>query len=232
MGIDPVTHAPRLDLLDLSSLLNSPQLNMSNLLRLHRLVNPGELGLALCLLSSHAENPDILLQKLQENQLFNSQLVQSHRAPVSPPNQVENIIQQRIIPSSLATSSFHDQFQSSQGDMAGHFSGDNTNSVDQIFKDNIAAPPAGHQSLPLNLPSFCHGISDLSDNWSSQSLDLSNNNNSSQNFSFDSILSALLSSPAPLDSALGVASGCTVVGRESFCSNLLEFEIPESGYIF
>ncbi|KAI3473906.1 hypothetical protein Pfo_028100 [Paulownia fortunei] len=180
MGIDPVTHAPRLDLLDLSSLLSSPQLNLSNLLRLQTLLNPEALRLAMSLLSSH-----------NENQLLNSQ-VQS-QAPVIQPNQYENIINQQI-PSNLTTSSFHNQSQSLQGDM-GHFSMGSTNSSGQIFQDNLTPTTTNtttsDRSLPTDLPSFCYGISDqkradLSDNSSFQSLNSSSSNNNSQNFSFDS----------------------------------------------
>ncbi|GMP54340.1 hypothetical protein CsSME_00019542 [Camellia sinensis var. sinensis] len=40
MGIDPVTHSTRLDLLDMSSILSSAQFNLSNFLPLQTLVNP------------------------------------------------------------------------------------------------------------------------------------------------------------------------------------------------
>ncbi|KAL0399971.1 UNVERIFIED_CONTAM: Transcription factor [Sesamum radiatum] len=230
MGIDPVTHAPRLDLLDLSSLLSSPQLNLSNLVRLQTLLNPEALRLALSLLPSQNENPDILLQKkLQENQLLNSQL--QGQAPAIQPNQFENIINQQT-PSNLPTSSFQNPPQSLQGDL-GHYSIDSTNSTCQIFQ-NIFTRTAtattttttSDQSLPTDLPRFCYGISDqmrtdLSDNSSFQSFNSSSSINNSQNFSFDSVLSTPLSSPPPLINC------STEDERESFCSNLMRFEIPE-----
>ncbi|PIM97996.1 Transcription factor, Myb superfamily [Handroanthus impetiginosus] len=190
MGIDPVTHATRLDLLDLSSLLNSPQLNLTNLLHLQTLLNPEALRLALSLLSSHTENPDILLQKLQENHLLNSQL--QNQAPiVQRPNQFDNIITQQI----------PNQSQSLQGDMG------------QIFQNNLS---------DQCLNSFCNGIPDQfgadlsSDNSSFQSLNSNSSNNNSQNLSFDSVLSTPL------------INGSTEDERDqSFCSNLLRFEIPE-----
>ncbi|KAK6134836.1 hypothetical protein DH2020_031425 [Rehmannia glutinosa] len=220
MGIDPVTHAPRLDLLDLSSLLSSPQLNLSSLLRLQTLVNPDALRLAMNLLSSQND----------QNQLFNSQL-QNQQAPVIQPNQFDNIINQQIPSNDLTTSSFHNPSQSLQGDM-GHFPVGSTNSTGQIFQNNLK-PITSDQSLPsTDIPSFCYQIkADLSDNSSfDQSLNHSSSstNNNSHNFSFDnSVLSTPLSSPPPLNSASGFINGSTEDERDSFCSNLLRFEIPE-----
>uniref|UniRef100_A0A803LL53 Uncharacterized protein n=1 Tax=Chenopodium quinoa TaxID=63459 RepID=A0A803LL53_CHEQI len=78
MGIDPVTHSPRLDLLDLSSLLNnssfynntsqSSQMNMSRLLGMQPMVNPDLLKLATSLLSNQRQN----LQDYQGNNDFTS----------------------------------------------------------------------------------------------------------------------------------------------------------------
>ncbi|KAL2476789.1 MYB-like protein [Abeliophyllum distichum] len=58
-GIDPVTHAPHLNLFDLSSSLINlhDQFNLSNLFRLQTLVNPEALRLAATLLASNPEIP-------------------------------------------------------------------------------------------------------------------------------------------------------------------------------
>ncbi|KAI3812251.1 hypothetical protein L1987_16958 [Smallanthus sonchifolius] len=62
MGIDPVTHAPRVDFLEISSILNSAGLNLSNILNLQTLVNPQLLKLATILASSSKiENRDLFL---------------------------------------------------------------------------------------------------------------------------------------------------------------------------
>ncbi|XP_047306223.1 transcription factor MYB41-like [Impatiens glandulifera] len=61
MGIDPVTHSPRLDLLDMSSILSSAQLNLSNLLGLQALMNPELLRLLSGLLPSNP--PQVLNQQ-------------------------------------------------------------------------------------------------------------------------------------------------------------------------
>lgn len=70
MGIDPVTHTPRLDLLELSSIisssLNQSQINPSNLLSLGSILNPDLINLATTLFSPPQNNN---LQSLQQNQV-------------------------------------------------------------------------------------------------------------------------------------------------------------------
>ncbi|KAE8672938.1 Transcription factor MYB32 [Hibiscus syriacus] len=73
-GIDPVTHAPRLDFLELSSILGltlcgQSVVNASNLLGAQTLLNPQLLSLANTILSLKQENPDSVLQYLNQNQL-------------------------------------------------------------------------------------------------------------------------------------------------------------------
>nr|GEW45001.1 transcription factor MYB41-like [Tanacetum cinerariifolium] len=63
-GIGPVTHRPRLDLMDLSSLLNSASFNLSNLLNIQSLVSPQVLRLA-ALLASSSSN-------LEQKELFHN----------------------------------------------------------------------------------------------------------------------------------------------------------------
>ncbi|XP_060203291.1 transcription factor MYB102-like [Lycium barbarum] len=97
MGIDPVTHSPRLDLLDLNSIFNpslyiSSQVNLSRLLGVQSLVNPEILRLANSLFS-HSQNHNFLLQSnLQENQLCNSH-VQNQLIPFGQISQIQNPIQ-------------------------------------------------------------------------------------------------------------------------------------------
>ncbi|XP_039046495.1 transcription factor MYB41-like [Hibiscus syriacus] len=87
-GIDPVTHAPRLDFLDLSSILslnlcNQSIVNVSNLLGAQALLNPQLLRLANTLLSLKQDNPEILLQHLQQNQqLSNNNSQPNHQLQV------------------------------------------------------------------------------------------------------------------------------------------------------
>ncbi|XP_009774387.1 transcription factor MYB41-like [Nicotiana tabacum] len=192
MGIDPVTHRPRLDFLDLSSLFNSTQLNLSSLLGLQALVNPEILKLANSLLISQTENPELLLQKIQENQLLNGQ-IQNSQGPNISNNQTSmfqynNQLHHQVpeIPNCTPNVSCSSSHQSMNG---------------QIFQENMM--------LPLQYYSN-YSASDATENSTFQSLNNSSNQNS-QNFSFDTPLSS------------GIEDE-----KESYCSNFMKFEIPES----
>ncbi|MCE5166747.1 hypothetical protein HAX54_025702, partial [Datura stramonium] len=199
MGIDPVTHSPRLDFLDLSSLFNSTQLNLSSLLGLQALVNPEIFKLANSLLLSHTENqellsqnqnsqgPELLLQKLQQNQLLHNQssIFQHNDQLHNQVPEIPNCTSQNIVASSSS--------RSTQGNM-GHYMMN-----DQIFQENMMLP----------IQNYSYSVSDVSENSTIQSLN-NNNNQISQNFSFDTSLSG------------------TEEEKESYCSNFMKFEIPES----
>ncbi|CAA2980646.1 transcription factor MYB39-like [Olea europaea subsp. europaea] len=224
-GIDPVTHAQRLDFKDLSSLLNLPQINLSNLLRLQTLlINPEALRLAAYLL----ENPELLLTKLQENQLFNAQL--QNQTPVFQTDQLQNTfdLQTPLCNPSTdlpVTASVSNQSHLIQGNM-GQISMNSDSLSGQTFQNNTTT----FENVPF-IENFLFGASDqrqkdLSENISFQSLN--SGSNSSKNFSFDSVLSTPLSSPTPLISSSTYMNGNTEDERESNCSNLLKFAIPES----
>ncbi|KAB2035673.1 hypothetical protein E1A91_D04G171100v1 [Gossypium mustelinum] len=92
-GIDPVTHAQRLDLVDLSSSI------ISSLLGVQALLNPQLLSLANTLLSLKQENPELLLQYLQQNQLLQtptleprSQLLQAPMTDCSNQNSQKSYV--------------------------------------------------------------------------------------------------------------------------------------------
>ncbi|XVF04069.1 hypothetical protein REPUB_Repub05bG0049400 [Reevesia pubescens] len=97
MGIDPVTHSPRLDLLELSSLLstslyNSSQLNNpTGLLGIGSMFNPNFLNLATALLSSQNKNLEICPENFQQNQTGNFQCQNQYESYQG--NQVQNPIQ-------------------------------------------------------------------------------------------------------------------------------------------
>ncbi|CAA3031355.1 transcription factor MYB102-like [Olea europaea subsp. europaea] len=90
MGIDPVTHSPRLDLLDLSTVLNSSlhnasHFNFSRLLGMQNIINPDLLRLATSILSFQSQNQGFPLQKnVQENQIFNDQVQNQMPSLVKP----------------------------------------------------------------------------------------------------------------------------------------------------
>lgn len=74
MGIDPVTHTPRMDLLDISSVLGSTQLNLSHFLGVQPVVDPEILRLATSLLSSQRQNNQ---EFIQQNELQHQHQIQS-----------------------------------------------------------------------------------------------------------------------------------------------------------
>lgn len=83
MGIDPVTHSPRLDLLDLSSILSSQMSHVSRLFGAHHqhaLVNPELLKLATSLMSNNN------ITNSQQSQFYypqdHTQLSDCHVTPV------------------------------------------------------------------------------------------------------------------------------------------------------
>nr|URY18874.1 MYB protein [Zanthoxylum bungeanum] len=203
-GIDPVTHAPRLDLLDLSTILrstfcnSSSLLNISNLLGTRALLNPELLRFASTLLSLKQENQETFLQYIQQNhQLCNSQM-QNQILTSSNLNQFHSPISETDLDGFLST--FNGQI--SQENLI-------TSTFNDMYCSSNVTVPVPHDQ------SSCF-----------QSL----NNNGNQNFSFDnSVMPTPLSSPTPLNSSSTfINSSNTEDERESYCSNLFKFEIPES----
>ncbi|MCE3052014.1 hypothetical protein HAX54_051413 [Datura stramonium] len=210
-GIDPVTHSPRLDLLDLSSLLNSTQFNLSSLLGLQALVNPEVFRLANALLASHNESsPELLLQKLQENnQLLNSPL----QNPEGSEMLLQKLQQNQILNAQLQNQPQFFQYQNHQIQEVPNFTTQNvpcSSSLSQPMQLGHVEEPYlmnnGQMIPPLNY-GYCN--SDASDNSTFQTT---NNNSSNQNISLDSVFST----PSTEDE------------KESYCSNLMKFEIPAS----
>ena len=95
MGIDPVTHAPRLDLVEISSILRSALTNHQSLLNLQSLMgaqalmNPELLKLATTLLALKNQNPDPVSNNLQQillqagNQQVESSPLFIHHMPIN-----------------------------------------------------------------------------------------------------------------------------------------------------
>uniref|UniRef100_A0A2N9IE60 Uncharacterized protein n=1 Tax=Fagus sylvatica TaxID=28930 RepID=A0A2N9IE60_FAGSY len=158
MGIDPVTHSPRLDLLDLSSILSSSLYNQS-----------------------------------QMNISREAQLVDSN---------VEQF------PSNFTDfSSSNCQLNEWQSNgMASNFTDD----------DNY-----------VPLPSYNYYGSDQTIMDPSSEASNFHSNNSNQNFSFASVLSTPTSSPTPLNSNSTYINSSTEDERESYCSNMMKFEIQD-----
>ncbi|KAK8664810.1 hypothetical protein V6N13_084583 [Hibiscus sabdariffa] len=205
MGIDPVTHSPRLDLLDLSSILssslyNQSQMNMSRLIGAQSFVNPEILRLASSLMSSQREsqNPDFVYQDIEENRIEN----QYNDNP--PLMQVQGIQACNSVPFSdseaqLMMNPNLDQFASKVTDF-----GDwqqQGNAMAQDFTEDYVPFPANY-----------------------------NYYGSDPSFGFASVLSTPSSSPTTLNSNSTYINNnsSTEDERESYSSNIFKFDqIPE-----
>ncbi|KAJ0113374.1 hypothetical protein Patl1_02145 [Pistacia atlantica] len=211
-----------------STLCNSSLLNVSNLFGAQALLNPELLRLASTLLSLKQENPETVMQYLQQNQLCNIPQLQN-QTPIT--SQVNDQFQTHIpevsnctTSNAICTSNF-DQTQLMQANLEGLLS-NLTNLSSQNFQENLI--PSSLTETFVSEPNhmFCSSnptIPVTSEGSSFQSL-----NNGNQNFSFDSVMSTPLSSPTPLNSSSTYINSSPEDERESYCSSLLKFEIPES----
>ncbi|XP_022721020.1 transcription factor MYB102-like [Durio zibethinus] len=233
MGIDPVTHSPRLDLLDLSSILrsslcNQSQMNMSRLLGVQSLVNPELLRLATSLMSSQRQNQNqnFLLQNVQENQLCSSQ-VQNQYQPVMQSNHLPTQLQE--IPSCTSLNlpcsiQFSNEAQHMNPNV-GQFPSNITDTND--WQGNAMTSNLTEDYVPIP-PNYNYYGSDETVMDPSSETSNFQSNNSNQSFSFTSVLSTPSSSPTPLNSnSTYINSSCTEDERESYCSNILKFEIAD-----
>ncbi|KAG4159591.1 hypothetical protein ERO13_D02G184100v2 [Gossypium hirsutum] len=211
-GIDPVTHAPRLDLLDLSSIIsstlcNQSLLNVSNLLGTQALLNPQLLSLANTLLSLKQENPEMLMQYLHQNQL---NLDPSLQAPIASVCTTTSTVP--------CCTSMLSQTGLIQATGEGFFSSDKTNFSYPNSQENLTNLTNEFAAQPHYVQCSTNPtVPILSETSKFQSMD----------GSFDSVRSSAISSPTPLNSSSTfVNSSSTDDERESF-SSLLKFEIPE-----
>ncbi|KAM7277457.1 hypothetical protein ACFE04_019323 [Oxalis oulophora] len=206
-GIDPVTHAPRLDLLDLSSILtsafcNPAILNLSNFLGTHQtLMNPDQiLRLVNNITTLKQVNPEILLHYLQQNQLHNNNNFQAHQL----------FIQNQLVPTTQQQQQQQpNQILQNEQANGGEFSQNNftnfhSNTIAQGNLNNI--PNESNFEFDSSIPIF-PGLSDYS------------------------VMSTPVSSPTQLNSSSthNINSRSTTEDeRDSYCSSLLKYEIPES----
>ncbi|KAF8414004.1 hypothetical protein HHK36_002002 [Tetracentron sinense] len=224
---------PRLDLLDLSSILssslfNSSQLNVSRLLGIQPLVDPELLRLATTLLSSQRENPDFHLQNLQENQLCNSQV--QNQFPSFQPNHLETHIEE--IPccttSTAPCAPFETQLLETNVEQ---FPSDHTNfsfqnSQPTVWQDNGVMPCNLMENF-IPFPNYgCYNSDQpIIDDPLSQNSTFQADNNSNQNFSLASALSTPSTSPTRLNSSSTYINSSIEDERDSYRSYMLEFEI-------
>lgn len=201
-GIDPVTHAPRLDFMDLSSILTSTLCNQSllGLLGTQAILNPNLLRLANTLLALKQENqnPEAILQYLQKNQQFQS---------------AQTCIPQDVSTCTTSNTPSMTQTQLAQPGNRELMLSDKANFVGTNSQQNFMASSFEDTTFPSQQSYVT--------NSNFQCLD-----GSWQNLNFDSVMSTPMSSPTPLNSSSFINGSSTEDERESF-SSLLKFEIPE-----
>lgn len=236
MGIDPVTHSPRLDLLDLSSILycsslygNSPSSQMSNLQRLlgmqmqqQPLVNPELLKLASSLISS---------QQRQDN---NNNLDLQNQPCINSP-QIQNLQFQDTAVTTTFSTPCVSSFPLTQPQLAeleptvDPYDPSSFTDLTDWHKNGIALSTLTDEfyNIPDQLSSYINYYSsDNNQNLVYQSSNFQNSDNSNQFLS----TSTPSSSPTPLNSNSTYMNGSinnTEDERESYDSgNGLRFEIP------
>ncbi|XAR53685.1 hypothetical protein NMG60_11022330 [Bertholletia excelsa] len=203
MGIDPVTHNPRLDLLDLSSILRnslynpSHQMNLSRLLSVQSMVNPELLSIASSLLSSQNAN----LHGQTQTQL--PPLVQVQPDPI----QIQAPVQE--IPNSIPFSG-ETQFVEP--------------TLDQFSSGFQMGSDLGEEYVNA-LQNYGYYVSPSENSMTFQS-------NNSNDFSFASVMSTLSTPPnSPAATHLnggGSTTTTTEDEKESYCSSsMLRFEMPD-----
>ncbi|GAV74440.1 Myb_DNA-binding domain-containing protein [Cephalotus follicularis] len=206
MGIDPVTHSPRLDLLELSSILssclyNSSHLNVSNMLGIGML-NPNLLNLATALSSIGNSQAQNQYQPCQLNNLQN-------------PTQ-EN---QSCTTSSVSNAQFLNETQLMQAPQNLITNYSFQNSIPNVWLDD---------TQPFNVNYGCHASTPTAINpiLENQTLFSNFRGENFTNSSFGSLISTPSSSSTPLNSSsTACVNGSTEDERDSYCSNMLMYDV-------
>ncbi|GKE54396.1 transcription factor MYB41-like protein, partial [Tanacetum coccineum] len=203
-GIDPVTHRPRLDLMDLSSLLNSASFNLSNLLNIQSLVNPQVLRLAALLASS---------SNLEQKELFHNNTTPSMN--LNSNEQTANV---------TSTPSLWNQAHHIQVNNGQCFSDNLVSSNDQITcQENFM--PTYLNDNSSTLPNYNNQFTSQASEDSSLQL----SNTETNDFDIDSIFPTSISNATPLDSSSMLIKGSATEDEiESYCNKIFDFEIPDN----
>lgn len=244
MGIDPVTHTPRMDILELSSILSSSLYNSSPL---HlpgmlagggSIVNPNLLSLATAFLSSQCRNSDITSQYFQQNLLDNnlvtnqfqaSQPIQQNPIYSAQANQLRSPIQeiQHCQTSNTLGTPFQSEPQNRQAKVE-QLSPNLTdliyqNSLPNLWQNNGEHPALAMSAIPLTKSDNI--VEPLFENRILQS-----DSEGSPNFSFGTLISPPSSSATPLNSSstANYANCGTEEERDSYCSNIFMYDMPNS----
>nr|GEY45145.1 transcription factor MYB41-like [Tanacetum cinerariifolium] len=199
-GIDPVTHRPRLDLMDLSSLLNSASFNLSNLLNIQSLVSPQVLRLA-ALLASSSSN-------LEQKELFHNNITPSMNL-----NSYEQTANVNSTPS-LWNQSHHIQVNDGQC-----ISNNLVSSNDQTCIENFM--PTYINDNSSTLPNYNNQFTSQA----SKDLSFQLSNTETNDFDIDSIFPTSISNATPLDSSSMLIKGSANEDEiESYCNKIFDFE--------
>ncbi|KAH7859900.1 hypothetical protein Vadar_006876 [Vaccinium darrowii] len=202
MGIDPVTHTPRLDLPAISSLYNSSQPNApSNMLGDHpQMNNPNLLTPSIAPSSSQRTTMNFLPQNFQENQSTNPHAQnQLHAIQENQPHTTIQDFQANMDQFSINTTNF-----SCPNSMPSLCNNINEDQCIDIAYDSLSFPEYSNQN-------FCQLL--LAE---SQMYELDD----TQNFGFGSVISAPLASSIPLNSATSYINGSAEDDqRDNYCSN-------------
>ncbi|KAK7246602.1 hypothetical protein RIF29_41471 [Crotalaria pallida] len=236
MGIDPVTHSPRLDLLDLSSILSSfygnsssqSQFNIQRLLGMQPMANPSELlKLASSLFSSshqgsNIEDQTLYTQNDQYDPQFHNQIQNNN---LQFQDQVQQVAYTELVdPTNVNLSNFND-LGCQQHPLLSDWHRNNATSLSTLNED-CDVP---HLSSYNYIYSFDN--ENLMDPLISDEIStFHSNKNSNHNFGLSSVLSTTSSSsPTPLNSNSTFINGSSTEDeRESYeSSNMLKFEIPD-----
>ncbi|EFH44105.1 hypothetical protein ARALYDRAFT_492740 [Arabidopsis lyrata subsp. lyrata] len=223
MGIDPVTHSPRLDLLDISSILASSLYNSSS----HHLNMPG--GLMMDTHRRHHQqhplvNPEILkLATSLFSQNQNQNLVVDHDSRTQQKQTVHN---QTGVNQYQTDQYFENTVtQELQSSMPPFPNEAHVNDMDHHFNG------FGGQTLASTSTTSLQDCNNLSFNDYSSSNFVLDPSYSDQSFNFaNSVLNTPSSSPSPttLNSSYINSSSCSTEDEmESYCSNLMKFDIPD-----
>ncbi|KAI3992393.1 hypothetical protein MKX01_000657 [Papaver californicum] len=246
MGIDPVTHSPRLDLLDLSSLLNSSLYNNSSQLNISRLLgldqplsnHPDLLRLAATLFSSQRDQtPEFVLPNLQGHQYLNSQIQEQNQNQFQYQDQIHQL--QNCTTATTTTTTPFSNIETQLLDAnVEQFVANPTNfpcQQDLEWDENVQTMHGSNMidSLASSLPNYSFyagpdqsSIIDVPLSYNSNFNSISSSTD--QSFNFASVLSTPSSSPTPLNSSSTYITSSTEDERESYCSNnVLKFEIPD-----
>ncbi|CAI8618102.1 unnamed protein product [Vicia faba] len=214
MGIDPVTHNPRLDLLDLSSIINS------SLYASASLMNPEILKFAASLFPSQETHQ--IISHLVQTQIQDSIHQEAYNKLLNPPcdNSMSFTQSNLVEPNeNLYSSSFLPEsgFQQ-QHDL--HCNG----IASSTTRDDFANP----------LPSYDYMSSDYHGNDLIMEPHISetstfHSNNTNRNFNFASVLSTPSSSPGRLNSNSTYINGTSIEDEtESYVSNnMFEFQVSD-----